>query len=62
MIRMVNFVKWGVVNGLQICEESDSEALNLIRSTKLHLNAEPAFLPSLLAVRLSSISLMSVNF
>ena len=39
-------------NGLALGEEADFEAqnclpaLNLIRSTKLHLSTEPAFLPN----------------
>jgi hypothetical protein len=39
-------------NGLALGEEADFEAqnclpaLNLIRSTKLHLTTEPAFLPN----------------
>jgi len=39
-------------NGLALGEEADLEALNflsapnLIRSTKLHLSTEPAFLPN----------------
>jgi hypothetical protein len=39
-------------NGLQLSEEADFEALNclpalnLIRSKKLHLSTEPAFLPN----------------
>src|SRR5690606_14769901 len=39
-------------NGLTLCSEADFEALNclpaqnLIRSTKLHLSTEPAFLPN----------------
>jgi len=41
-----------VHNGLALGEEADFEAenclppLNLIRSTKLHLSTEPAFLPN----------------
>jgi hypothetical protein len=33
-------------NVLALGEEAVFEALNLIRSTKLHLSTEPAFLPN----------------
>jgi hypothetical protein len=47
-----NFSRPISYNGLALGEEADFEALNclpalnLIRSTKLHLSTEPAFLPN----------------
>ena len=49
---MRQFGKYIVCNGLALGEEADLEALNclpalnLIRSTKLNLRTEPAFLPN----------------
>jgi hypothetical protein len=48
----VRFFGQVAANGLALGEEADFEALNcllalnLIRSTKLHLSTEPAFLPN----------------